>query len=698
MDQGFLRYLFESKNLSRQVVANIEASFGDADYETENKINDIIELLEECELNPNIYLLEYPGLLELAKIEDREELEKIIEYVKEYYKKNKKDKNPYLLIHLMLAAREIVKKEKDEETQKIIALLKREGLMKIFETKNNKSKDRVKVEQILHGDYEIIKRNINILKKEKTYKALVYSNPLILINPNEKEVRKLLEEYIKENSKEDEEQDKEKDEDKDKKDEDKEEEIEKEEEHEEDVEDDADEIDENVEEDKNESQEEEENISGHPISQEEKRLLELGEEEKVLPILVCFNKYGINYDILKSNPEILRRHKIHNIPEIIELLYQNNIPFSVIYACPEILEKGKSDEIAQVIEELKTRGISLTIILTCPEILIKAEPERIRQVCIEFEKNNIDKHLIYSMPSVLISGDIENYIKNINGLDKEFKDDMQYVLDGLPDNYIIFPEMEDKVIKNIDEDSAVRVDMLSDENIHNLSEILIVKNVVSTKQVINTLNDEGIDIDIVNREPKILSQSSDRISSISKVVKGEKLGIAVINREPAVLVKTNIEKFKEILDVLKKYMPEQTKDVLKKLPSIIYRADAKNIEGVLKELQNNEIDFEFVQKTPHILLREDAEEISKIITNLNQKGYTKQQIIDIPEILVLGREKYIDRNVKTFERNNLNIPLHLVYCISARNNEKNIICCIRSTSLRLLRGARGRYGRTSCRC
>ena len=48
------------------------------------------------------------------------------------------------------------------------------------------------------------------------------------------------------------------------------------------------------------------------------------------------------------------------------------------------------------------------------------------------------------------------------------------------------------------------------------------------------------------------------------------------------------------------------------------------------------------------------------------------QIIDIPEILVLGREKYIDRNVKTFERNNLNIPLHLVYCISARNNEKNI--------------------------
>ena len=72
------------------------------------------------------------------------------------------------------------------------------------------------------------------------------------------------------------------------------------------------------------------------------------------------------------------------------------------------------------------------------------------------------------------------------------------------------------------------------------------------------------------------------------------------------------------------------------------------------------------------MLREDSDEISKIISNLNQKGYAVEDIIKVPEILVKGKEKYIDRNIKTFERNNLQIPFHLVYCISARNNEKNI--------------------------
>lgn len=669
MDQDFLMYLIKTKKLDPKIVGNIEAMFGQgADYETENKINDIIELLEECQLNPNVYLIQYPELLELAKIEDREELKRIIEYILEY--KKKKEKNPYLLIQLMLAAREIIEKQKQQETEQIIALLKREGLMKIFEPKTNKT--NAKVHQILHSEYSIVSRNIRILKKEKKYKELVYATPLILINPNEKEVRKLLEQYQNKNSVEDK-----KEEDKQKQTEnDNDEERESQEDYVEDIVEEKtnnDKKDEDVDNKKQnntnkinvvEENKKEVTISGQIITLQEKRLLELGDEEKVLPILEAFNKYGITYEVLNNNPDILKRTKIFNIPAILELLYLNNIHFSVIYDCSEILQKGKADEIAEIIDELKTRGISLTILLTCPSILINSTPERIREMFIKLENNNIDKYLVYSTPTILISGDIDKYIQAMRKIDNDITESIEEIVETLPNNYIVFKELT--------QSKKDREFLDKKDNEFDAKEILIIDDISNAKEVLNTLNHEGIDIEVVTKEPNILSQQSEEILEISQKIKQEKLGLGIITTEPSILFKTNTNNINNILLCLKKYRPETAKKIVKNFPSIMYLANTKDMELIFKQLEKNNIDLSIVEMVPQILLRKDIEEISKVISNLNGRGYTTKQITDVPEILVRGKEQYINRNFMTFERNNINIPLSVVHCISARNNEKNI--------------------------
>lgn len=670
MDQGFLKYLIETKRIRRDIVANIEATFGrDADYETENKINDIIELLEECDLDPNIYLAQYPSLLELAKIEDREELKQVLEYVKEYYGKNKKSKNPYLLIHIILAAKQIIENEKKEQTEQIIALLKREGLMRIFEPKTNKSK--AKVEQILYSDYGIVSRNIRILKKEKSYKELVYSNPLILIIEDEKELRKVLEEYQEKNKKEDEEKQKgkEKEEENFADEEEQEEDSQEiENEHENDNDNEEQQNHERKLDDNQEPIQEEKTISGHTISLQEKRLLELGDEQDVLPVLEAFNKYGVSYEILSANPDILRRSKIYNIPEIIELLYKNGIPYSVIYDCPEILKECKADDIADIIEELKVRNISLTILITCPEILVNSSADKIKETIIELENNNIDKYIVYSMPEIFISNDIEKYIEEVNNIDDDLKKDMEKINDILPNYHIVFEEIDENIEKNgLDEQQRENIKQLK----HN-ENILVVSSIYNASSILDTLEKQGIDTEVVLSQPKILNLSKEKVDKVIDSFRREKLGFGILIKDPMILVKVNDKRIEEIIECIERYNPKGAKKVIKALPSILYKGNSKNIQLVLEQLKENSIDIQIIEKAPQILLRNDYEEIGKVITKLNERGFEKEEICSIPEILVLGKEKYIDRNIEIFKRNEIDIPLHLVHCLPARNNARNI--------------------------
>ncbi len=694
MQDGFIKYLVENKKISLEVAKTIQAQFSYADYETENKINDIIELLIECELNPNTYLLEYPEILELAKIEDRAELNEILEYIREYVKKNKKKVNPYLLIHLLLASRQILEKSKKEETEMIIALLQKEGLMRIFELKVNRQKE--KPEQILYADYTIVSRNIRILKKEKKYKELVYANPLLLINPNAKEVEKLLKEFQEKNNKDDKKEEDEQKEEQERQEQDKQKDVEKERNLDSDIVEDA--KDNKDKESANRLKEEKDNkeiknsedakvagkpnkeeekpqdvkIAGHSISLQEKRLLELGDEQKVLPILEAFNKYGLTYEILNNNPEILKRTKIHNIPEIIELLYLNSIPFLVIYNCPEILQKGKADEIAQVIEELKTRGISLTILVTCPHILINSTPERIRELILNIEKNNIDKYMLYSAPAILVSGDIDKYIDSMKNLDKDLTNSIDNIVQMLPNNHIAFEEVEQNLeqLQRANETKTMHISEV--KNYDDIKGILVIQNINNANEILNTLDNQGIDTDIILKEPKILMKSNKSIVDLTQRVKKDKLGFNILLQDPNIVLKSDAKKIEQIVEVLKKYRPNTARKIIKSCPNLLYLGNIKNMELVFNELTKNNIDLELVDVVPQILLKQEPEEITKVISKLNERGYKKEEIINIPEILVKGKEKYIDRNFETFKRNDINIPLHLVHCISARNNEKNI--------------------------
>lgn len=613
---GFWSYLKNEKGITLNTIEFLISKFGE-DI-SEEKIQRILKLLDTLKvMNIDVkYLNENNQIFDIMDIEDEYQYEETLMYVISYATKKKKSKTPYVFILLLIAAKQIRENKKEEEAERIIDLLEKEKLYFVFESKNPLLK-----EILYKSSYDTILKNITSLRKVDNYMKIIKNNPLILVTLTVKDLEKLTKQKLVKDEKKSEINE-----------------------------------DNKSEELQTEDEEEIEDEFG-----ERDRLLELGEESKVKQVLDAFNKYAISYSILVSNPDILRRRKLYQVPEILDLFYMNNISFSILYRYPEILEVCKTEDVEDIINELKNNNLSLTILITQPEILLKSSGSKIKNVIDVLEKTNVNKYIVYTFPDILIDGNLDILAESYDVNATKIKD-INDILNVTQEKYVYF---EDFVYN----DSKKKKEIAS--LLGQIAEVTVINDTFNAKNNLDLINIKKGN-DLIKENPNILNVSYTKTEQIFTIMGQNSIEKSIIEKDIKVLENFDVKKSVQIVDLLKKEMPEKYNKVIEQVPSLLYKRDAKELKAIFKVLESHNISKSFVEENPKILLQQDDYNLDSIIEKLQKNNFTVEEIIKQPSILVYGKEKYLKRNIETFKRNYLDLPLSLVYVISARNNEKNI--------------------------
>lgn len=623
-----LQYMRKELKFSLSLIDYIQKRYGDELTDTQrSRIMYLLQVLKELRLDVK-YLNQNPEILNCIDVYTNEEFLSLIEYIKKMAKK----KSPNVIIAFFISAEQIIKNNRQSEIEQIIKLLEKEGLADLLENKS------INTKIMQDASYMTIYKNITALSQVKTYRNIIRKNPEILIAGTTYDIQKIVEKIKLMDNKED---------------------INEQSSFEEN----NSELEENLE--INEEKENELNNDEEDNYSDDGKVL-LGNEDNVVKVIEAFKKYNIPYNIIFIYPEICKRKKIYEVENILKILYDNSIPFNILDYSSEILEVGKSKNILEIIKYMKSNNINLDILCVCPDILIKSNIKKIENVLNMLDKEKLDRYIIYSCPQVLISGNAKIFIEMKNEIETTMPD-INIVLDMAP--YVFVEKIAN--MANILDDSYS--ELVNKSYLSNSSKITVVRNIDEAQKVINVLKEEKIDLSIIKEDPKVLTKTSAKqTKDILTELNSIGLNKNIVQEKPELLVYSSAIVLRETTSKLKEYRPLKYKEIIQEVPSIYIKSDSNKIQSIMDTFEEEKISYTFIDNNPTVLIRENEEEIGKVTRRLKSKGFTSEQIVEIPKILIEGKEKYIDRNINVLEKNKLSLPLCAAYTMKTRKLEKNI--------------------------
>ena len=625
----FYKYLRRELKVSIGVIEYLEKRYGDEPSDTViNRVMRLIEVLREIGLDIR-YINQFNSLLDVIDIYDDEEFESRLNYIK---KMNKK-RSPYVNVNIIISIGNNVNSN-TEEIDKIITLLEKEGLIDLLEDRTSSNA------KILYAaKYETIRDNLNVLKEVKGYKTLIRNNIAILYKSTSKELKQIIDD-IKEKEKNDNEVNN--------------------------ISNTTDTDNNKENEDKEKNNQEEINEEDNDNKENNSGMIQLGKEDNLTYMLNVLKNNMLPNAIILSCPAILKRKNLRQVSEIIDLLIKNNIPLSVLEFCPEILQRGKIDEISNIIHELKINGLSLDIIAVCPSILILSNQKKIDKIIDVLEQNKMSKYIIYSCPEVLISGNTKILIEVKNELSTSYPD-INLVLDVSP---YVFVEKVYNMSRFLDDD---KTEYVNRKSLSNMQSITVIKNIDEVQKVINVLKEEKVDINVLKKDTSVLNKtSSKQVRDVIKEVNNQGFGGELIENKPSLIAFSSAMTIREVTNTLKQHKPKEYKQIIQDNPDIYIKSDKVKIENIFGIFEKNNLSEKIITDNSQILVREDEKEIEKVYKGLTKIGFEKQKIEKVPSLLIEGKSEYIEKNKKVFERNNIDMPLNILYARPTQNIEKNI--------------------------